>query len=77
MQERPCHGRGTLDHRHQKRVWEGTEAKDTAIREWCRLITEQTGKQWQFARVNQSMFQASKRQTLAEVIQPADPRKVL
>ena len=59
------------------RVWEGTEAKDAAIRDWCQRITEQTGQQWQFARVNQSAFQASKPKTLAEVIRPVDPRKAL
>lgn len=53
------------------RVWEGTEAKDTAIRDWCQRITEQTGQRWEFARVNQGAFQASKLQTLAEVVRPA------
>ena len=38
------------------RVWEGTEAKDAAIRDWCQRITEQTGQRWEFARVNQASF---------------------
>ncbi len=52
------------------RVWEGTEAKDAAIRDWCQRITEQTGQRWEFARVNQGTFQASKPQTLAEAVRP-------
>jgi type III restriction enzyme len=51
------------------RVWEGTEAKDAAIRDWCQRITEQTERQWEFARINQSTFQASKPKTLAEAVQ--------
>lgn len=50
------------------RVWEGTEAKDAAIRDWCQRITEQTGRHWKFARVNQSTFQASKPETLDEAV---------
>jgi len=53
------------------RVWEGTEAKDAAIRDWCQRITEQTGRRWEFARVNQTTFQASDPTTLAEAVQPA------
>ena len=36
------------------RVWEGTKAKDEAIRDWCKRITEKTRKQWNYLRVNQS-----------------------
>lgn len=50
------------------RVWEGTEAKDAATRDWCQCITEQTGQRWEFARVNQSTFQESKPKTLAEAV---------
>ena len=53
------------------RVWEGTEAKDAAIRDWCQRITEQTGRRWEFARVNQATFQASNPKTLAEAVRPA------
>ena len=51
------------------RVWEGTEAKDTAMHDWCARVTEQTGQRWQYARVNQSDFEARAPQTLAEAIQ--------
>ena len=51
------------------RVWEGTEAKDAAMRDWCARITQQTDQQWQYARVNQADFEARVPQTLAEAIQ--------
>lgn len=50
------------------RVWEGTEAKDAAIRDWCQRITEQTGQEWVYARVNQSAFQSDNPKTLAEAV---------
>lgn len=40
------------------RVWEGTEAKDAAIHDWCRRISEETGQAWRYARINQPEFQA-------------------
>jgi type III restriction enzyme len=39
------------------RVWEGTKAKDQAIRLWCEKVTEQTGRPWRYLRVNQTVFQ--------------------
>lgn len=38
------------------RVWEGTEAKDEAIHDWCERISNQTGKKWFYIRVNQPDF---------------------
>ena len=38
------------------RVWEGTRAKDEAIRSWCRRVSEETGQQWLYQRVNQTDF---------------------
>jgi type III restriction enzyme len=51
------------------RVWESTEAKDEAIRDWCARISEQTGEQWQYARVNQIDFDSQKPKTLAAAVQ--------
>jgi len=48
------------------RVWEGTEAKDAAITEWCARVSEQTGQQWRYTRVNQATFDAQKPRTLSE-----------
>jgi len=41
------------------RVWEGTAAKDEAIREWCERISEATGSDWRYIRVNQTEFDSS------------------
>jgi type III restriction enzyme len=50
------------------RIWEGTEAKDEAIRDWCARISEQTGEQWHYARVNQIDFEARKPKNLAAAV---------
>ncbi len=49
-------------------MWEGTEAKDAAIRDWCARLTEQTGQPWRYAWVNQRDFGALKPSLLAEVV---------
>jgi type III restriction enzyme len=41
------------------RVWEGTEAKDEAMREWCARVSEATGPRWRYERVDQARFDAS------------------
>ena len=38
------------------RVWEGTDEKDMAAREWCKRVSEATGKPWKYTRINQSEF---------------------
>jgi type III restriction enzyme len=40
------------------RVWEGTTAKDEAIKEWCERISGETGRAWRFMRVNQHEFES-------------------
>lgn len=50
------------------RPWEGTEAKDAAITDWCGRISEQTGQRWMYVRVNQSTFDTKKPKSLAEAI---------
>jgi len=52
------------------RVWEGTEVKDAAMAEWCRSIREASGREWRYARVNQSEFEALKPKTLAQAVEP-------
>jgi len=51
------------------RVWEDTAAKDTAMRDWCTRISQQTGQRWEYARVSQSAFEAQKPYTLVEATQ--------
>ena len=50
------------------RVWEGTTAKDEAIREWCSRITEETGSVWSFMRVNQRYFESCAGLLLADCL---------
>ena len=51
------------------RVWEGTEAKDAAMRDWCARVSEQTRGIWKYIRVNQSSFDTHKPKTLADATQ--------
>lgn len=39
------------------RVWEGTTAKDEAMRIWCERVTAATGHTWHYARINQPVFE--------------------
>ncbi len=54
------------------RVWEGTEAKDQAIEDWCQRVTEATGKEWRYRRVNQVAFEKRKPRRLEEVVTSED-----
>ncbi len=38
------------------REWPGTERKDDAARDWCKRVSEATGKAWKYTRINQSEF---------------------
>ena len=38
------------------RVWEGTAEKDAAARDWCKRVSNATGKPWKYIRINQSEF---------------------
>jgi len=55
------------------RVWEGTEAKDEAIEDWCKRVSARTGQRWKFLRVNQYDYDKYKPTTLAEATAP--PKK--
>ena len=50
------------------RVWEGTAAKDEAMRMWCERVSEATGVSWRYVRVNQIEFDARKVATLGELL---------
>ena len=50
------------------RVWEGTTAKDEAIQEWCKRISEETGLVWNFLRVNQRSFESCNGSLLADCL---------
>jgi type III restriction enzyme len=51
------------------RIWEDTAAKDTAMRDWCARISQQTGQRWEYARVDQAAFEARRPYTLADAAQ--------
>lgn len=50
------------------RVWEGTTAKDEAICDWCERISTETGTQWRYARVNQTVFGIGSFESLADLV---------
>ena len=50
------------------RVWEGTTAKDDAIRDWCERISSETSNRWRYKRVNQGEFDGIKFATFAEAV---------
>ena len=54
------------------RIWEGTEAKDDAIKLWCDRITEQTGKTWKFFRINQLSFESQEPRKLMEIVKESE-----
>lgn len=49
------------------RVWEGTGAKDEAIRDWCERIAEATGTAWRYVRVNQVDFDSGKPTAISDL----------
>ncbi|MEW5992857.1 MAG: DEAD/DEAH box helicase family protein [Candidatus Zixiibacteriota bacterium] len=49
------------------RVWEGTPAKDEAIRDWCERIAEATGTAWRYVRVDQTDFDTRQPATVADL----------
>ncbi len=53
------------------RMWEGTEAKDEAIGDWCKRITAETKKVWRYGRIDQVAFEAFKGKRFAEIIELA------
>lgn len=50
------------------RVWEGTAAKDEALKTWCSRVTAATGRPWRYTRVNQPEFERTRASTLEELI---------
>ena len=50
------------------RVWEGTAAKDDALKTWCERVSVATGASWRYVRVNQKNFHVGSHVTLQEVI---------
>ena len=49
------------------RVWEGTEAKDEALKTWCKRVSAATGAAWRYARIDQADFQSHPPATLEQL----------
>ena len=50
------------------RVWEGTEAKDQALKTWCERISAATGAAWRYERINQTDFDSRAASTLGDLV---------
>ena len=50
------------------RVWEGTEAKDQALKTWCERISAVTGAEWRYVRINQTDFDPQTGNVLQDLI---------
>jgi type III restriction enzyme len=50
------------------RVWEGTAAKDEALQTWCERVVAATARTWRYARVNQTEFDPSELDSLADLL---------
>ncbi|HWQ39370.1 MAG TPA: DEAD/DEAH box helicase family protein [Burkholderiales bacterium] len=53
------------------RVWEGTAAKDEALKTWCERVSAATGAVWRYVRINQTDFDSGGATTLAALLQPS------
>ena len=50
------------------RVWEGTEAKDQALKTWCERISAVTGAAWRYVRINQTDFEGQTANVLEDLV---------
>lgn len=50
------------------REWEGTTAKDSAVRDWCDRVGRATGVSWRYARVNQRKFERQPWRSLHDLV---------
>lgn len=50
------------------RVWEDTEIKDAAMKNWCDRVSAATQTAWRYVRVNQASFHVHHETTLQDVI---------
>ena len=50
------------------RVWEGTSAKDDAIKDWCTRVGEATQSAWSYIRINQVEFNKQNPRELGQLL---------
>jgi type III restriction enzyme len=55
------------------RVWEGTTAKDEAMREWCERVSTASGNTWHYCRIDQTPFDAATGKRLADLVDGHKP----
>jgi type III restriction enzyme len=51
------------------RVWEGTAAKDDALKTRCERVSLATGAAWRYARINQTEFESRAASALADLLE--------
>lgn len=56
---------------------ENVEHKDAAIKNWCENITQQTGDQWRYLKITQSIFDQFRGKTLAELVNRVNNQEIL
>jgi type III restriction enzyme len=50
------------------RVWEGTAAKDEALKDWCDRVSAAAQTNWRYVRINQVEFDASSVKSLGDLL---------
>lgn len=50
------------------RVWEGTAAKDEALKTWCERVSAATGATWRYVRINQTDFESRTAARLGDLV---------
>lgn len=56
---------------------EQVKAKDDAIKEWCHRVSESTGEQWDYVRIDQKTFESRAFATFADLVCTANPALLL
>jgi type III restriction enzyme len=51
------------------RKWEDTEYKDAAIQDWCNKVSQQTGADWRYVRVDQVVFDTGTFRSFQELLE--------
>lgn len=54
------------------RLWEGTAAKDEAMRLWCERISAKTGTRWRYKRIDQAVFDSHGARALQTLVSGSD-----
>ena len=58
------------------RVWEGTLAKDEALKTWCERINAATGSLWRYVRIDQRVFDGQAHASLEDLVEDQRQRQL-